>query len=105
MRMSGEWYEVDGMDDPTSEVHDAIVTKERLALDWNEGGGEFHAVLQSSDGGYSYQGTFGEPRLDPNCIIEAWRYRSIAGDELFWVTWHRKDTGFGGSSMLHISGN
>lgn len=104
MRVTGQWYEVDGMDEPTCDIQDAIVTKDRIALDWEENGDMFHALLHSTDGGYNYQGHFGERLLDTNCVIEAWRFRSVAGDELLWVTWHRKDTGFGGTSLVHLGG-
>lgn len=102
MRLSGQMYEVEGMDEYEGDVQDAVVTNERIAMDWEEDGEALHAVLHSTDGGYSYKGTFGEPVLDPNCLMEAWRFKSLAGDELLWATWYRKDTGFGGTSFFHL---
>lgn len=102
MRFAGTWQEVEDLEEDAFEISEAIVTKSRIAIDWEEGGDPRHAMLHSDDG-YFYRGTFGFPQLDSENKLEAWRYRSVAGDELLWIKWELGESGAAGTAMIHLS--
>ncbi|MEX1094604.1 MAG: four helix bundle protein [Planctomycetales bacterium] len=98
MILSG--YVHEDLEGPAGDVREAVVTKERIALTWEEEGQIFHAALRSEDGGCSYEGRFGEFGDEQAGTMAGWCYRSRCGDYLLWVEWFRPDTGYGGTSVF-----
>ena len=72
MRMNGKLYE--DLDRESSDftftVTEAIVTPTRLAVDWRDQTGAVHLEASSNDGGQTYTGTYGWPRLNPDWHIK-----------------------------------
>jgi hypothetical protein len=101
MKLSGTRF-----DDPnweaTHRVTEAIVTPERVALDWIENGVRYHLLAQSRDGGLTYQGSYGMFRPEEQWGIELTRYTATDGSVLLSADWHEKDTGNEGSSLFAL---
>jgi hypothetical protein len=103
MRLTGQMFEVEGLDEFSSDVTEAVVTNSKISFDWDEDGEFMHAELHSTDGGTEYKGHFGSPRPEKGCVMEATRFQSKDGGVLLWLKWHRKDTGFEGDSILYLA--
>lgn len=103
MKLNGIWFDVEGLDEYTCVISDAVVTKEKLALDWTEDGSFFHALLTSTDGGTWYFGTYGSPGPEAGCHMEAQRFDAKSGEVLLRVKWFRKDTGYEGFGVIHLA--
>ncbi|MBI3860670.1 MAG: hypothetical protein HY290_02110 [Planctomycetia bacterium] len=59
------FYDVD-LNEYDFGVKDAVVTKKRIAIDWDEDGEPYDLLAHSKDGGLTYQGITGLPyRLKP----------------------------------------
>lgn len=101
-KLAGMFYEFEGDDAYEEDVRQAIITKDRMAIDWAEDDEAFLAVLHSEDG-YFYEGTFGSPRPEPAALMSGWLFKSVNGEYLFWMNWNRTDTGFGGSSLIFLT--
>jgi hypothetical protein len=101
MRLTGTRF-----DGPTWEatyrVAEAIVTPERIALDWIENGVQYHLLAHSHDGGLTYQGNYGMFRPEEQWCIELTRYTAVDGSELLLAKWHEKDSGNEGASMFEL---
>ena len=76
-----------------SRVREAIVTKDRVAIDWEEDGERWHVVAHSSDGGRTYRGNYGYDRPNPNWVMELKRYRAPDGAVLLLARWWDRDSG------------
>jgi hypothetical protein len=101
MRLSGTRY--DGPEwDATYRVAEAVVTNERVALDWIEDGVRYHLLAHSRDGGLTYQGNYGMFRPEPPWTIELVRYTAIDGSVVLLATWYEKDSGKEGTSMFQL---
>jgi len=81
-KLTGMFYDFEGEDAYEEDVRQAIITKERIAMDWDEDGEPTLAVLHSEDG-YYYEGTFGCPRPEPSARISGYLYKSVSGEYLF----------------------
>lgn len=103
MKCFGTSYDVEGLDAYTYDIPVAIVTDERIAIEWDEDEGRFLGVLHSTDGGNHYTGSFGLRGPQPGCEMEAWRYQSHDGDVLLWLKWSREDNGNGGTNIMCLS--
>lgn len=101
-KLTGRFYDFEGEEGYEEDVRQAIVTKERIAMDWDEDGELFLATLHSEDG-YFYEGTFGSPRPEPSTRMSGYLYKSVSGEYLFWAEWNRSDTGFGGANIIFLS--
>lgn len=86
----------------THRVAEAIVTSERIALDWIEDGVCYHLLAHSQDGGLTYQGNYGMFRPEEQWIIGLTRYTAIDGSALLLANWHEKDSGNEGSSLFEL---
>jgi len=82
--------------DTRRQVTEAIVTPERIALDWLEGGVKFHLVAHSQDCGLTYQGTYGMFRPEDDWKINITRYAAVNGSVVLFCEWHEQDTGRAG---------
>lgn len=82
---------------------EAIVTDDRIALDYtDEFGDKWHILASSSDGGMTYQGHYGASRLDERCHMDINRYDSRNGHMLLWSEWHDEGTGERGISVYEL---
>ncbi len=66
------------LDEYDAEIKEAVLTEERVAIDWVEDGENYHLLAHSKDGGRTYDGTYGvsadgTPRLDPNLRVRLTR--------------------------------
>ena len=101
MRLTGTKYD-DMQWGASYQVVEAIVTPERVALDWIEDGVRYHLLAHSRDGGLTYQGNYGMFRPEEQWIIELARYIGADGSVVLFGNWHDKDTGNEGSSMFEL---
>ena len=101
MRLSGTRH-----DEPnwqaTYRVAEAVVTPERIALDWIEHGVRYHLLAHSKDGGLTYQGNYGMFRPEEQWTIELARYTAIDGSVILMGVWYEKDRGNEGFSMFEL---
>ena len=101
MRLIGTRY-----DDPKWEasyrVAEAVVTPDRIALDWIENGVRYHLLAHSKDGGLTYQGNYGMFRPEEQWTIELTRYTAVDGSVVLMANWYEKDSGNEGSSMFEL---
>ena len=86
-------------------VAEAIVTSERIALDWIENGVRYHLLARSQDGGRIYRGNYGMFRPEEDWVVEMTRYTAVDGSVLLWCDWHEKDSGRAGSWMCKLEPN
>jgi hypothetical protein len=101
MRLSGTRHDGPSWE-ATWRVTEAIVTSERIALDWVEDGVPYHLAAHSRDGGLTYQGNYGMFRPEEPWVIELTRYTALDGSVLLLATWHEMDSGNEGSSMFNL---
>jgi len=83
-------------------VAEAVVTPERIALDWIENGVRYHLLAHSKDGGLTYQGNYGMFRPEEQWTIELTRYTAVDGSVVLMANWYEKDSGNEGSSMFEL---
>jgi hypothetical protein len=83
-------------------VAEAVVTSERIALDWIEDGVRYHLLAHSRDGGLTYQGNYGMFRPEEQWTIELIRYTAIDGSVILMANWYEKDSGNEGYSMFEL---
>ena len=101
MRLTGTRYDGPSWD-ATYRVAEAVVTPERIALDWIENGVRYHLLAHSRDGGLTYQGNYGMFRPEDQWVIELTRYTAVDGSALLLANWYEKDSGNEGSSMFEL---
>jgi hypothetical protein len=99
MKLTGTRY-----DNPTWElshqVEEAIVTPERVALDWLENGVRYHLLAYSHDGGLTYQGNYGMFRPEEDWVVELTGYTAIDGSAVLFGEWHEKGCSRAGSRLF-----
>jgi hypothetical protein len=83
-------------------VAEAVVTPERIAVDWIENGIRYHLLAHSQDGGLTYQGHYGMFRPEEHWTIELTRYSAVDGSVVLMANWYEKDSGNEGSSMFEL---
>ncbi|MCE3014797.1 MAG: hypothetical protein ACK56W_18220 [Pirellula sp.] len=103
MKLTGVSYDVEGLEEYTYVITEAVMTDKRISMDWEESGYVYNAIMNSEDGGTYYVGTFGSPRPESSCHIEARRFRAKSGEELLWLKWNREDTGYEGVAIVHLA--
>ena len=101
MRLTGT--RLDGPNwEASHRVAEAVVTPERIALDWIENGVRYHLLAHSQDGGLTYQGNCGMFRPEEQWVIELTHYTAVDGSAVLLADWYEKDSGNGGSSMFKL---
>lgn len=101
MRLTGTRY--DGPNwEASHRVAEAVVTPERIALDWIENGVQYHLLAHSQDGGLTYQGNYGMFSPEEQWAIELTRYTAVDGSAVLLANWYEKDSGNEGSSMFEL---
>lgn len=102
MRYSGIVTELDlDLDDYDFDVIEAVVTKDRIAIDWKEDDQVFH-VLAHSDDGVTYRGNYGSPRPIPEYVMEFTKYTSADKGLLLLAKWYQTDNGNEGSCFFEL---
>ena len=86
-------------------VQEAIVTPDRIALDWIENGVRYHLLAHSDDGGLTYQGNYGMFRPEDDWVVEIACYTAVNGSAILFCDWHEKDSGRAGSWMCRLRPN
>lgn len=86
----------------TYRVVEAVVTPERIALDWIDNGAQYHLLAHSQDGGLTYRGNYGMFRPEEEWVIELTRYTAVDGSAVLLARWHEKDSGNEGSTMFEL---
>ena len=101
MKLTGTRH--DGPDwEASHRVAEAVVTPDRIALDWIENGVRYHLLAHSKDGGFTYQGNYGMFRPEEQWTIELTRYTAMDGSVVLMANWYEKDSGNEGSSMFEL---
>jgi len=89
MKLSGVIRDF-GTEGEEYDVREAVVTKDRISIDWNEGGETGH-LEATSDDGVTFRGVYGYPHPDRWRSFHLVRY--TAGNRvLLYGTW-RNDAG------------
>jgi hypothetical protein len=101
MRFGGTITDLDwDLDDYDYKVSDAILAKMRIAIDWEENGEPFHAILASTDGPH-FEGHYGSPR--PNSVWKLQGTKYTAGKSvLLLLKWFQTDNGPEGVSLFRL---
>ncbi len=105
MKFSGVVTELQrDIDDADFPVSEAVITKKRVAIDWDEHGELFHAVLYSTDGGIIYTGNYGTPIPKKNWFMTATKYDAADGSVLLLCKWVQEDDEFpnSGASFFEL---
>ena len=103
MKCSGVVTELEiEMDEADFAVTEAVVTKNRISIDWDEYGKVFNVVMNSTDGGATYEGIYGDPRPNANWSMTATRYDSANGSILLLAEWVQEDGGKSGVCMFEL---
>ncbi len=85
--------------EPAYRITDAVVTDDRVSLDWEEANWTGHLEATSTDG-QTYVGTYGYPRLDSDYHVEFTLFRANAGAKLLFGRWWGKDGE--GQWLIHL---
>ncbi len=101
MKLAGLKFDGLGWQD-SHRVQEAIVTPERVALDWYEHGVKYHLLAHSQDGGLTYQGNFGMFRPEDEWVVKITRYTAVDGSVVLFCDWHEQDSGREGSWMCKL---
>ncbi len=101
MRLKGTRHDGPSWD-ASYRVAEAVVTPERIALDWIENGVRYHLLARSQDGGLTYQGNYGMFRPEDQWVITLTRYTAVDGSVILLGNWYEKDSGNEGSSMFEL---
>lgn len=96
-------FEENALDDPHYEICEAVVTSERIALDWVEDGETFHVLATSRDGGSIYRGRYGCPKPQPGWEMEIARYTAKNNAELLVAKWTQSEDGNSGLMIIRLS--
>ncbi len=86
-------------------VAEAIVTPERIAMDWIENGVRYHLLAHSQDGGLNYQGSYGMFRPEEDWQVRIRRYTAVDGSVVLFCDWYEKDSGREGSWICRLESN
>jgi hypothetical protein len=102
MKFSGTLTELDIVfDEADYDVSEAVVAKNRIAIDWEEAGEPFHVVLTSSDGVY-FEGHYGSPLPNPNWKMQGTKYTAADKGVLLIVNWFQTDNGNEGACLFEL---
>jgi hypothetical protein len=89
----------------THRIEQAVVTPDRIALDWVELGVRYHLLAHSHDDGLTYQGHYGMFRPEEDWLAEITRYTAVDESVVLFCDWHEKDSGRAGSCMFRLKPN
>ena len=102
MKYLGAMTELENdFDEGEFDVSDAIISKTKASLEWEEDGLQYHALLSSADGVH-YYGRFGVERLNDEWTIQAIKYTADDGGVLLYAKWAENETGNGGCCFFEL---
>lgn len=104
-KLTGILFDDVNIDEWDYEVHEAVVTKAKIAIDWKEEGTPFHLLAHSQDGGDTYFGNYGSPEPIKAWKMELTRYTSVNGTILLIARWHQTDNGNEGVCAFQLAEN
>lgn len=103
MRYKGNLLDFDDdLDESNVPIQEAVINDKKISLDWEEGDSQFHALLNSIDGGIVYSGTYGEPTPSDSYKMQAKRFVANNGEIILWATWENESRGTGGISVFRL---
>ena len=101
MRLIGKITELGiDLDEHDFVVKEAIVTADRIAIDWTEYDAPFSLVAHSENNGQTYTGNYGIDKPNNNCVMEITRYSGPNKSILLLAKWYESDSGRTGSSLI-----
>ena len=103
MNYSGVVFEKMNFWQPDHQVEQALVTEDRMLLNWRENGILFSSRLVSTDGGCTYEGVFGAPVPMEDWEIKAFRYSAPNADAVLLVQWQQHDHGLEGCCVVRLT--
>jgi hypothetical protein len=101
-KMTGILFDID-LSEYDWEIDEAVVTKSKIALDWEENGELFHLLAVSHDEGCTYSGKYGSPQPNPDWTMELTRYTAVDRSVFLVAYWHQTDTGNEGSCVFQLA--
>lgn len=89
------------IDEYDFKVEDAVVTKDRIAIDWQENEVLHHAVLKSIDG-TNYIGNFGAALPKTEWKIQGKKYAAPDKSVVLLLRWTQEDFGRAGWVVVEL---
>jgi hypothetical protein len=83
------------------EVEDAVVTRDRIAMDWQENEVRHHAVLKSNDG-TNFIGNFGAAVPKTEWKIQGKKYTAADKSMVLLLRWTQEDFGRAGWVVVEL---
>jgi len=104
MNYTGDVFDSKDLDlwEPDYQLERALVTEDKMLLDWHEGDNFFSSRLTSTDGGYTYEGIFGAPVANEDWEIKAYRYSAPNGEVALLIQWQQHDHGWDGCCVVRL---
>lgn len=102
MKLHGHLYECGATIDG-HKVTEAVISRQRIVIDWIENGLAFHMVARSDDGGITYKGTFGWPHLDAGNQMTLKLYKCADKSCLLHGNWYMSEGGEEGACSIVLS--
>jgi hypothetical protein len=104
MKMKGTVYDLYSGAVLINKVTDAIVTSEKIAIDWvqSDDGQECGLTTTSTDSGLTWKGTWTYPESQPPCTVELTQYVAKNGSIILSGPWTRDD-GHIGEFVIYLS--
>ncbi len=90
------------LDECDFDVDEAVVTRNRISIDWKEDDLVCHVVLKSSDGGETFAGNYGTPVPKKEWFMEAKKYTAADKSILLLSKWYQTDNGREGSCIIEL---
>jgi hypothetical protein len=101
MNLKGRLVQSTGVEQSIT-LTDAVITANRIALDWDHNGQQGHLIAKSTNG-IHFSGRYGYGRKSPGFECELTLYKSNHED-LLYGTWRQLDTGQVGTLILRLPG-
>ena len=86
---------------PSHRVTDAVITKERISLDWEEAGASGHLEASSTDG-VRFKGTYGYRQPLPSRHIELTLFKSEGSGLALVCHWWNTENGNEGDWLFQL---
>ncbi len=84
----------------TIAIEQAVVSAERIALDWNQNGRACHLIAKSPNGSH-FKGRYNFRRDASDCECELTLYKS-AHESLLYGTWREQQSGLMGTLVIRL---
>ena len=91
LKYTGSMYYPAGVIGEDCKITEAIISQNRISIDWPEEGNRGHLEASSTDG-INFRGNYGYPVPSKDLVFELKRYDANK-EILFFGTWHERDVG------------